>query len=164
MKLSKTLIVLGLAAFSAASQAAVTDWSAHDDVEFGFGSGSAAFTDIFTFSLPVLGDVSTSAVSTVLKPKVGPFWGDVKLFEGVYGGVSSLIGGYTFGPTTAYNFYTIPGLTAGSYYYQVSGVYNGKGSYALDSEFTAAIPEPETYALLFAGLTAVVASRRYKKC
>lgn len=159
MKLSKTLIALALVSLSGGVHAAVTDWGVHDDVEFGFGSGSGAFTDVFSFTLPVLGDLSASAVSTVLKPKVGPFWGDVKLYEGVYGGAATLLGGFTFGPTTAYNYYTIPGLDAGSYFYTVSGTYNGKGSYALDSSFLP-IPEPETYALMGAGLGLLLISRR----
>lgn len=163
MNLGKTLLALSMVLVTAGAHATVTDWGVHDDVEFGFGYGAGAFSDVFSFTLPVLGEVSASAVSTVLKPKVGPFWGDVKLYEGVYGSAATLLGGFSFGPNTAYNFYTMPGLEAGSYYYEVSGVYKGKGSYALDSEFMMAVPEPETYMLLFAGLGIVVASRRYKK-
>lgn len=163
MNLGKTLLALSLAVGTASAHALVTDWGVHDDVEFGFGSGSGAFSDVFSFSLPAEGDVSASAISTVLKPKVGPFWGDVKLYEGVYGGATTLLGSFSFGPNTGYNFYTTPGLDAGPYFYLVSGVYNGKGSYALDSEFSPAVPEPETYMLLCAGLGIVVASRRYKK-
>lgn len=163
MKLISSALLVGLLAISGMSHAAVTAWGEHDDVEFGFGSGTGAFSDIFTFELPSAGDVSSSAVSSVLKPKVGVFWGDVKLFSGIYGGMASLVGGYSFGPSSAFNFYTVPGLAAGDYYYQVSGTYAGKGSYLLDSEFTSAavpVPEPETYALLALGLGCIAVARR----
>lgn len=163
MKAAHVLFVLGFTIAATGAQAAVTDWGVHDEVEFGFGSGSGAFTDVFSFTLPAVGDLSTSAVSTVLRPRVGPFYGEVKLFEGVYGAASTLLGGFTFGPTTAFNYYTVPGLSAGSYYYQVSGVYNGRGSYALDSAFALAVPEPETWGLLGIGLLAVAASRRARR-
>lgn len=165
MKLISSTLLVGLLALSGATHAAVTAWGEHDDVELGFGSGSGAFSDVYTFELPSAGEVSSSAVSSVLKPKVGVFWGDVKLYSGVYGGPASYLGGYTFGPSTAFNFYTVPDLTAGFYYYLVSGTYAGKGSYLLDSEFTSAVvpvPEPETYALLALGLGCIAVARRSK--
>lgn len=165
MKLISSVLAVGLFAVAGVGHAAVTDWGAHDDVEFGSGFGTGAFLDIFKFTLPTAGDVTSSALSSVLKPKVGAFWGDVKLFSGTYGGASSLVGGYTFGPTTAFNFYSTPGLMAGDYFYQVSGTYAGKGSYLLDSEFTSTVvpvPEPETYALLALGLACVAIGRRSK--
>lgn len=163
MKLISSALFAGLMAVSGLTHAAITAWDVHDDVELGFGSGSGAFSDVFTFELPSAGEVSSSAVSSVLKPKVGVFWGEVKLFSGIYGGAASLLGGYSFGPSTAFNFYTIPGLAAGDYYYLVSGTYAGKGSYLLDSEFTSAVapvPEPETYALLALGLGCIAVARR----
>lgn len=164
MKTAHVFLALTLATAAVSVNAAtVTDWGVHDEVEFGFGSGSGAFTDIFSFTLPGMGDLSTSAVSTVLKPKVGPFYGQVQLFEGVYGGMATLLGGFTFGPNTAYNYYTVPGLSAGSYYYAVSGTYNGRGSYALDSAYVPAVPEPETWALLGIGMVAVAAARRSRR-
>jgi hypothetical protein len=52
-------------------------------------------------------------------------------------------------------------LAAGSYFYGVSGTGTAVGSYTLTSTVVA-VPEPETYALLAAGLGIVgfVASRR----
>ena len=163
MKLFSSALAIGLLALSGVSHVAITAWDEHDDVEFGFGFGAGAFSDVFTFTLPSMGEISSSAISSVLKPKVGVFWGDVKLYSGAYGGPASLVGGYTFGPTTALNYYTAPGLAAGEYFYMVSGTYAGKGSYALDSSFTSTavpVPEPETYALLALGLGCIAVARR----
>lgn len=65
------------------------------------------------------------------------------------------VGGATF---TTSSMFT---LGAGSYYYAVLGT-GSTGNYTLTSTAVAAVPEPETYALLAAGLGIVgfVASRR----
>lgn len=166
MKLFSSALAIGLLALSGVSQAAVTvtDWDVHGEVEFGGGKGYGAFTDIYTFTLPTAGDISSSAVSLVLKPKVGAFLGDVTLFSGTYGGSSSWLGAYKFGPNTALNFYSAVGLLAGDYFYQVTGSYAGLGgTYAFASEFTSTavpVPEPETYALLALGLGCIAVARR----
>jgi PEP-CTERM motif len=65
------------------------------------------------------------------------------------------VGGPAF--TTSSTF----SLDAGSYYYAVTG-FGKTGGYILSSSAVAAVPEPETYAMLAAGLGIVgfIASRR----
>ena len=58
------------------------------------------------------------------------------------------------------------GLGSGTYVLEVDGnvIGNGGGSYASDLTVTAAVPEPETYGMLLAGMTLLgVAARRKAK-
>jgi hypothetical protein len=156
MKL-KTLAA-AVAAFTAlSSHAASWDWGTHDALEFSGNTVTGAIFDTFSFSL----DAQSSVTSGVLSfgTIVG---GAYSLYgtgaDGVLGGGDDVaIGAWTFGTKNTVS------LAAGSYYYSVLGGAPSSASYAIASAAVAApVPEPETYALLGAGLGIIgfVASRR----
>lgn len=155
------LACIGLVS-SMTAHAAVNQWAEHANVEFGFASGSGRFADVFSFHLPTAGDLSASAVSAVLLPAVGPFSGELTLYEGSVAGSHSALGGFSFGPDSGRDAWTLMGLGAGDYFYQVSGEYTGYGSYLLTSSFRSSIPEPHSFALLLAGFGVLLASRRMR--
>lgn len=143
------------------ASAATTPWGTHDTVELGFGVGMGAgslLSDTYTFSLSSLSGVLAVAVSNdggVLNLTDGK----VELFKV---GNATAIGSFSF-DASAVN-YSFGALTAGDYYYTVSGKVAADafaGTYQLNSQL-APVPEPETYALMLAGLAAVgfVARRR----
>ena len=156
----KTITAASLVALTTlSSQAANTDWGSHGLLETGWATASnTAIFDTFQFTLAGASTVESSAIS----------------FGAIVGGAYSL---YSYGTDglfgtsddTGIGAWTLNGahhtvsLGAGSYYYSVLGGASGTASYVLSSAATAApVPEPETYALLAAGLGIVgfVASRR----
>ncbi len=157
MKL-KTLVA-AMAAFTAlSSQAASWDWDSHGALEIGGNTVSGAIFDTFEFSLGANSNVTSAVLS--FGNIVG---GAYSLYsfgtDGLMGTTDDVgLGAWTFGPTT----HTVS-LNAGSYYYSVLGGATASASYAIASSAVAApVPEPETYALLGAGLGIIgfVASRR----
>lgn len=161
MKL-KTIAAASLVALTTlSSYAADTDWGSHDLLEVGVGgaTGGAIF-DTFSFWLGSQSSVASSVVS--FGTIVG---GAYSLYsfgnDGLMGTADDVgIGAWTFGSTPA--VHTVS-LAAGNYYYSVLGGAPGTAAYAISSAATAApVPEPETYALLGAGLGVIgfLASRR----
>ncbi|MDR7334913.1 FxDxF family PEP-CTERM protein [Roseateles asaccharophilus] len=164
MKL-KSLVAatLAVAAVSGA-HAADADWGVHPaaPVLTGAWNPAGSFLDTFSFSLGSAATVTSSVLS--FGNTVG----------GSYG-LWSFGSDNTFGTADdeslgVWTLSTLPGpatnhvldLDAGSYYYTVGGrALAGGSAYALSSS-VAAVPEPETYALLAAGLgiVAFVARRR----
>ena len=151
----KSLACAALIFAAGAASAATKDWGVHGPVEFDFGSASGAGTlidDIYDFSL-----ASNSGVLAVAVTNDGGFFnlsnGMVSLFEV---GNATPIGSFSFDSTAvSYDFGT---LTAGSYFYEVTAqVAPGAvaGTYQINSQLASAVPEPESYALLLAGLGAV---------
>lgn len=157
MKL-KTLAA-AVAAFTAlSSQASSWNWGAHDALELGGNTVTGAIFDTFSFSLGSSASVSSGVLS--FGTIVG---GAYSLYstggDGLIGGGDDVgIGAWTFSGAPA--THTVS-LGAGSYYYSVLGGASGTASYALASA-TTPVPEPETYALLAAGLGIIgfVSSRR----
>ncbi len=155
------------------AQAATYDFGLHDSTELSFPAGGGfvmpgAFADIYTFSLGASQLVSSTVVSNN-----GP---SLNIFASLYAlysaGSDTLFGtsddslvapAWSFNGSTGNTVHTVS-LDAGSYYYVVSGISNGQagGVYVLSSTTTAPVPEPETYAMLLAGLAAIgfVAQRR----
>ncbi|MFG6439591.1 FxDxF family PEP-CTERM protein [Roseateles sp. LKC17W] len=153
MKL-KLLAAASLVALSATAAQAVTlvdtFGGAHDSFETVTEAGIAApFFETYAFTLGSTSNVQVTFASFNVLGAVG-------LYKAGGTPVDSFaVGGTQFSGSDSWT------LAAGSYFYGVSGTGTAVGSYTLTST-VAAVPEPETYALLAAGLGIVgfVASRR----
>ena len=164
----KAIAFAALVAVSAGASALTTNWGQHDPAELGSnfvqGSGSL-INDIYTFSLASAS--STTSVSVTNDGAGGVFNlenGVLSLYSGVPS-TGSLVGSVVFdaAPIT----HSWGSLAAGNYYYQVTAQVVSSalaGSYLLSSTLAQPVPEPETYALMLAGLAGVgfVAARRNK--
>ncbi|RYH08374.1 MAG: PEP-CTERM sorting domain-containing protein [Alphaproteobacteria bacterium] len=155
MKLKNLVAASAVALTALSSQAASTSWGAHDALEIGSNTVTGAIFDTFSFSLGSSASVESGVLS--FGTIVG---GAYSLYsaggDGMIGGGDDVgIGAWTFGGTNTVS------LSAGSYYYSVLGGASGSASYVIASA-TAPVPEPETYALLGAGLGVIgfLASRR----
>ena len=159
-----------------------TDWAAHDftdigETSFALKAGSGKFTDTFSFTLSQSANLFASLISAQTDPSKGNFSGQLRLFSGLFDdGLSDTQIGSTFSFNKNNPFLesvSFAGLQAGSYYYEVQGELSkvgGSKSYALNSVALAnggdmpPVPEPETYAMLLAGLgVAGIAARRRVK-
>lgn len=157
----KIVAAAAAALLSTASFANTSSWGTHDPVELGFGVGLGAgslVNDTYSFSLSSLSGVLAVAVSND-GGLLNLTDGKVELFKV---GSASSIGSFSF-DSSAMN-YSFGALTAGDYFYVVTGKVAGDafgGTYQLNSQL-APVPEPETYALMLAGLGAVgfIARRR----
>ena len=154
----KPLVAASLAVLASVSaNASDIDWGAHDLLESGFSVVTSLTRDTYSFSLAVASDVASSVASLGLT------------VPGTYGifmpGADGLVNtaddtatpfAWTYGGAPTVHKVT---LEAGSYYYAVSALGAPLGAYAIASATAvaapAAIPEPETYAMLLAGLGVV---------
>lgn len=155
--MKKTLVaavVSGLFAVGSAN-AATTSWDDHDTIESStFEVLSGALSEIFTFTLTApTTTLSTLAIS--VEGKNSPFFGlsadsMVWLYQET-GATDTFVSAYSFG-----KFFTAYGLTAGDYYYKVTGSTTGTlgGGFVLTSTTApvAVVPEADTYAMMLAGL------------
>lgn len=182
----QTLVALALAgAFSSAQAATIsldggdfpydlganpTDANAYSVTHDTVGS----FMDVFTFTLTeVLSDTISSAVSLLLPGIDGgsssyeidngslSLWSDPE-GDGA-GGADVQLGAVAFGD--ANGVLAVNDVSAGAYYWAVAGdAVGANGGVYLFSANTAPIPEPETYAMMLAGLGLLgfVGKRRMK--
>ena len=159
MQIQQMAAAAALAVSALSASATSTDWAPHDPVEFGLGfavgSGSSVL-DTFSFSLGATSTLLTTAVSNE-SPTLDLSGATVFLYKGVVGS-GTFVSGFGFDSSSITS--SITPLTAGLYYYLVSAnVGSGAvaGSYTLTSQAlpVMAVPEPETYALMLAGLIAV---------
>jgi hypothetical protein len=166
MKLKFVPVIAAIAFGAVAAQATTTSLGTLGPTITNSGGVATSFgaliNDQFTFSL-------TSA-STV-QSNVSTFLGNINpAFYGIYtAGADSIVGnaddvlvvGHGFSSVSTSHFDT---LAAGSYHFQVFGLSNAAlSAYALSATAVAQpVPEPETYALLGAGLGIIgfVARRR----
>jgi hypothetical protein len=156
MKLHPLALLAVLSTLTAHASATTTDWGHHDALEVASSTTPVgSFSDSYMFTVGTPSSIASSAVSNNLGSLLGLTGGTVTLFADAPG-VDPTVGTYSFSGTFA-------SLLAGSYYYVVSGIGTGAsgGFYALASSVSA-VPEPETLALMLAGLGIVgfKASRR----
>ncbi len=150
----KSIAAAALIIVSGAASAATTNWGPHDPIELGtnfaLGSGSL-INDEFDFTL----SGPTGVLAVAVTNDGGVFNlinGSISLFQV---GNATPIGTFNF-DSTAVNF-NFGALTAGNYFYKVMAEVApdaSAGSYLLSSQL-APVPEPETYAMLLAGLAGV---------
>jgi PEP-CTERM motif len=143
----KPLLAATLAAMSWQAQAVSLstfndNGGVHEAIEYASSIVTGSASDKYTFTLASPGTLEADGVA------LGMLSGMVKLFKEA-GAVDTVIGSFGLAPGSA----TFASLAAGDYYYLVSAA--GKGAYLLESALTA-VPEPETYALILAGLGAVL--------
>lgn len=166
----KTLaLAAALAVCSAgASAATVTNWGQHDAAELGSNfaqGGGSLIDDIYTFSL--VGSSGTTSVTVTNDGAGGVFDlqnGTLSLYSGTPSS-GILLGSLSFDAAAVTHSWGT--LAAGNYYYEVTAQVVSTalaGSYLLSSTLAQPVPEPETYALMLAGLMGVgfVASSRRK--
>lgn len=121
--------------------------------------GIQSFIDIFTFSLTTASNTVSSAVS-ILLPGINGGPSSYEITNGTLGLYSDpdgdgaagiLLASTTYGNTSGVLAYN--NAAAGSYYWAVAGDSVGSnGGIYLYAANTAEVPEPETYAMMLAGL------------
>ena len=173
MKISfqHTLVALALTgAFGVAQAQTTTALNPAGDLNYDLGANptsanayvvthdTGSFSDVYTFTLTEPSDSITSAVSLEQPGFGGGF--DYKIDNGNFalysdadgdGTGGTLVSSTTFGGDST--SLTANSLAAGSYYWVVAGNASGNlgGIYNFTTN-TAPVPEPETYALMLAGL------------
>jgi len=159
MKLKLACVAVAAALSGAAQAQIVVPWGNHDAAELGgvlfFGTGSSFAADaIYTFSLSGTYDALAVAVANNAPGVFNMTGTQVELFAS--NGNSNWsddvsLGAFAFGSTSTAHTYSA--LTAGNYYYRVTGTVDGPfgGSFLLSSHIQA-VPEPESTAMFLAGL------------
>jgi hypothetical protein len=154
------------AAFGA--HATTTDWGIHGPLEVvATQVGAGSFSDLVWFSIPTPSDLSSTTVANNLTlgstQVLNINGGQVSLYKEA-GATDTLLASYSFDGTTGSTSHTVADLGAGQYYYQITGTASGNygGFYSLTSTVSP-VPEPETYALLLAGLGVVGSLYRRRK-
>jgi hypothetical protein len=161
MKL-KTIAAASLVALTALSaQADDIDWGQHGLLESALGltAGGVIF-DTYSFSLGAQSDVASS-VTSLGAIGMGMYGLYSVGMDGTMGTADDEgLGAWTFGGAPEVSMLS---LAAGDYYYSVFGMATGAAAYSINSAATATpVPEPESYALLLAGLGVIgfLVSRR----
>ena len=153
MKFMHIAPAIALAVSTLSAQAVATDWAAHDVAEVGVGLAvgpGASLLDTFSFTL--------SGPVTITYTTVTNDFGLLDLAGSTLSLYSGLVGSGTFVASQSFDMAQVQGmsnlLTPGAYYYEVSSSVAPNafaGSYTLTSTVSP-IPEPETLALMVAGL------------
>lgn len=157
------LVLVAAAALASSSSFAVTSSTfggQHDTFETASGTYFVPtdFVDVFSFTLAGAADLVSSITSAT---RVS--FGEYSLFDVGVDTVAGTGDDMKLGGFWPLGTAAMPSVSlgAGSYYYKVSGKVVTNGTYSLGSMLTP-VPEPETYAMMLAGLVAVgfLAGRR----
>ena len=165
-KTAAALAVSALVGLSTSAQATITDWGVHAPLELGVSLVNGTFTDYFKFEIaPDAMSVASTAVANnlgngvVLNVANGMYslwsYGSNGSFDAGTGDDMMVSTAWSFDGVSGNNTNSVL-LNPGKYYYRVTGVGDGAsgGLYQLTST-TQPVPEPETYAMMLAGLAAV---------
>lgn len=168
--LAKSLVAVAAlaSAHAHASSASLGAIASSVPTSFNAASTSAGpFSDVFSFSLSATSSVGVSVMNLPVAGLFNTIFTSASLFsnpDGVlFNGDDSLVTPGTLS-SNAFSFSSAP-VGAGSYYLNVSGIGNGpQGGLYNGSISVAAVPEPETYAMLLAGMGVMffIARRRNK--
>jgi hypothetical protein len=175
MKLNtkKTLLAIALASAVSGAQAASVNLTGGsfpydlgvnptDDNIYSVTHEVESFFDVFTFSLTTASDTISSAVALLFPGLNGDGSsyeinnGTLSLFSDPDGdgaaGANVQLASTTFGDSTG--VLTFNNAATGSYYWAVAGdaVGSNGGVYLYSANTAAVVPEPETYAMMLAGL------------
>jgi hypothetical protein len=164
MKL-KLLAAAAISTLAFGAQATTVDWGVHGDLEVAAVLDAAGqIDDMITFSIPGSSNIASTTVANNLMSVLNITNGRVELFKDNGGGSTTRLGGYTFDGTTGSTWHSVMDLTAGNYFYEVKGRATGSsgGFYSITSAVTP-VPEPESYAMLLAGLGVVGSLYRRRK-
>jgi hypothetical protein len=163
VKLKSISLLAALSLGTAAAQATTLDLGTLDEITTNSGGVATSFgaivNDNFTFSL---------SVASTVQSNVTTFLGNINpAFYGIYtSGIDGLVGTADDVQLVAHGFSkgNFDVLAAGDYHFKVFGLSNANlSAYSISASAVAQpVPEPETYALLAAGLGIIgfVARRR----
>jgi len=160
MKL-KLLAAAAISVLALGANATTVDWGVHGDLEVAaILDDPGVIDDIINFSIPGTSNLTSTTVANNLMTVLNIDSGMVSLFDSS----STLLGSYSFDGTTGSTWHTITNLSPGDYYYEITGMATGSsgGFYSISSTISP-VPEPETYALLLAGLGVVGSLYRRRK-
>ena len=156
MKLKLAALAMTSAlAFNVQATTSSTDWGVHATLEDALGQLRVGlFEDTYLFTLAGASSLFNTTVSNNNGSERNLVDGMVFLFQGAS---ATPLGSFEFDGTTGAVPHSFGALAAGSYHYLVTGDADGAegGSYSLTSRVTTPVPEPETYALMLAGLGAI---------
>ncbi|MBP6901601.1 MAG: PEP-CTERM sorting domain-containing protein [Burkholderiaceae bacterium] len=133
------------------------------------GYSNGPFLDIFTFTLPANGGSGYSVTDFTLLPAMFntalTSFALVSNADGIIGNADDSVVASAFAAGADTLSLTYGASAGGNYYLSVSGITSGsQGGIYNGAISVAAVPEPETYAMMLAGLGALgfLASRRRK--
>ena len=160
--------ILMTGSMAQAAPVVVANWGNHDPAEMGAffiaTAGATPIDHIYTFSLNQSYDGLVTTVTNDAPPFFDITGGLLRLWKS-NGDTNytndTLLGSLAFDSTAVNTTFALPG---GDYFYEVTGTINGVmgGSYLISSTVSA-VPEPETYAMLLAGLGLVGFSLRRRE-
>lgn len=166
MQLKRTFVTAAMALLATVASAADSDWNNHDVAEVGVAIVSPGnISDTYNFTLQEPGVLSASAVANNLQATFNITDGVVTLVRlGDDGNTEEPIASFSFNGTSGDTVNSFGEQSLGDYFYRVTGSAAGSvgGVYVLTSQ-VAAVPEISTFAMLGAGLAALLVVQRRRR-